>query len=31
VERMILLGTGDPLNGERAQSCLAVVPLAGAR
>ena len=30
MERMILLGTGDPLNGERAQSCLAV-PLAGAR
>ncbi len=26
--RVILLGTGDPLNGERAQSCLAV-PLAG--
>ncbi len=26
--RLILLGTGDPLNGERAQSCLAV-PLAG--
>lgn len=25
---MTLLGTGDPLNGERAQSCLAV-PLAG--
>ena len=25
--RVILLGTGDPLNGERAQSCLAV-PLA---
>ena len=22
--RVILLGTGDPLNGERAQSCLAV-------
>jgi len=28
VGRVILLGTGDPLNGERAQSCLAV-PLAG--
>ena len=26
--RVILLGTGDPLNGERAQTCLAV-PLAG--
>ena len=26
--RLILLGTGDPLNGERAQSCPAV-PLAG--
>ncbi len=28
VGRVIMLGTGGPLNGERAQSCLAV-PLAG--